>query len=98
MKQLGLLIVFFLFINFATSQEDDLLSLLNEEPTTEYANASFKTNRVINMHSLESTAAGVFDFKISHRFGFISGGAYELYGLDQAFIRIGGTWMALQIG
>ncbi|MCB9041141.1 MAG: hypothetical protein H6557_31335 [Lewinellaceae bacterium] len=72
------------------AQEDDLLSLLGEEEeTTEYVTASFKTNRVVNLHSLESTAAGVLDVKISHRFGTLNGGAYELFGLDNASIRIG---------
>ena len=73
-------------------EEQELLSLLGREETTEYAAASFKTNRVINLHSLESTAAGVLDIKISHRFGFISGGIYELFGLDQASIRIGADY------
>lgn len=73
--------------------QDDLLSLLGEdEPTTEYATAAFKTNRVINLHSLESTAGGVLDVKISHRFGFINGGIRELFGLDTAMIRIGADY------
>ncbi|MBK7787719.1 MAG: hypothetical protein IPO65_07935 [Saprospiraceae bacterium] len=80
------------FIPVTYAQEDDLLSLLGEEETTDYANAAFKTNRVINLHSLENTAAGVFDFKISHRFGFISGGVQELFGLDASTIRIGGDY------
>ena len=72
------------------SGQEDLLDLLGEEaPTVDYATASFKTNRVINLHSLESTAGGVLDFKIGHRFGFLSGGVAELFGLDQALIRIG---------
>jgi hypothetical protein len=70
-------------------EEQKLLSLLGREETTEYAAASFKTNRVINLHSLENTAAGIMDVKISHRFGFINGGIYELFGLDQSSIRIG---------
>lgn len=70
--------------------QDELMDLLeDEEPKTEYVTAGFKTTRVINAHSFENVAAGVLDLKISHRFGFISGGAYELYGLDQAMIRIG---------
>lgn len=73
-----------------SAQEDDLLSLLGTEEETNYATASFKTNRVINMHSLENTGAGVLDVKISHRFGFLNSGAYELFGLDNATIRIGG--------
>ncbi|MCB0556334.1 MAG: hypothetical protein KDD02_22505, partial [Phaeodactylibacter sp.] len=56
--------------------QDDLLSLLgDEEEVTNYATASFKTNRVINLHSLESTSGGVMDFKISHRFGTLNRGA-----------------------
>jgi len=83
------------------SQEDDLLSLLGEEETIDYTNASFKTNRVINLHSLESTAKGVLDFKIGHRFGTLNGGFYELFGLDNASIRLGfdyGLTDALTIG
>ncbi|MCB9082685.1 MAG: hypothetical protein H6555_13350, partial [Lewinellaceae bacterium] len=70
--------------------QDDLLSLLgDEEEVTNYATASFKTNRVINLHSLESTSGGVMDFKISHRFGTLNRGAYELFGLDNATMRLG---------
>ncbi len=77
---------------FASAQDNDMLSLLKDSVTTEYTTASFKTDRVINLHSLENTAAGNLDIKISHRFGFFSGGAYELFGLDQASIRIGGDY------
>lgn len=73
--------------------QDDLLALLGDSPSaTEYATASFKTNRVINLHSLESTAAGVLDIKISHRFGFLNGGFSELFGLDAATIRLGADY------
>jgi len=84
-------IVFFV-TNLNAQEEEDLLSLLGEEEVTNYAAAAFKTNRVINLHSLESTAAGVLDIKISHRFGFLNGGLYELFGLDAASIRIGGDY------
>ncbi len=80
------------FEQVIAQEEQKLLSLLGREETTEYAAASFKTNRVINLHSLESTSAGVLDIKISHRFGFINGGIYELFGLDQASIRIGADY------
>lgn len=71
--------------------QDDLLSMLeeNQEPTTDYAKAGFKTTRVINSQSIENAGGGVLDMKISHRFGFVNGGAYELFGLDEATIRIG---------
>lgn len=71
------------------AQDDDLLSLLggSDSVTTEYARASFKTTRVINSHSIENVAAGVLDFKISHRFGVLSNGFYDIFGLDNATIR-----------
>ncbi len=83
------LIPFFYLSILSLQAQDDLLSLLGEEKTIEYTTASFKTNRVVNLHSLENTAGGVLDFKISHRFGTLNGGFYELFGLDNSTIRIG---------
>lgn len=97
-----LLVLAVLTAPFLSAQEDDLLSLLGEEePVLELAEAAFKTNRVINLHSMENTAGGVLDFKIGHRFGFLSGGWSELFGLDDASIRLGldyGITDRLQIG
>lgn len=69
--------------------EEDLLSLLAGEDEQTFTSATFKTTRIINMHSVENAAAGVMDFRISHRFGFINSGLYDLFGLDQALMRIG---------
>jgi len=75
-----------------SAQEGDLLSLLGEDKTTDYTTATFKTNRIVNGHSIENTAAGVFDFKISHRFSPVRQGIYDMFGLDGASIRIGGDY------
>ncbi len=78
------------FTALSLPAQEDLLSLLGEdEETTQYAKASFKTNRVINLHSLESTAPGVLDFKISHRFNTVQNGLYDFFGLDGANLRLG---------
>ncbi|MCO6486613.1 MAG: hypothetical protein J5I41_12635 [Saprospiraceae bacterium] len=85
----------------AAQAQDDLLSLLGEEEVTDYTTASFKTTRVVNLHSLENTHAGVLDFKINHRFGQLNQGVYDLFGLDNASIRLGldyGITSRLQIG
>ena len=90
---LSLLLILIVPLLIFAQNEDDLLSLLGEEEETiNYATASFKANRVINLHSLESTSKGVLDVKISHRFGFLNGGFYELFGLDAASIRIGADY------
>jgi len=87
-KYIITLLIFTLHVSIVSAQ-DDLLSLIEEEETTEYAVAAFKTNRVVNGHSIENTAGGVLDVKISHRFSPISNGLYDIFGLDGATIRIG---------
>lgn len=85
-------LLFLLFLASAVcaqKDEGDLLSLLGDDKATDYAIAAFKTNRVVNGHSIENTAAGVLDFKISHRFGPMRQGIYDLVGLDGASIRFG---------
>lgn len=90
MMRLFTLILFIICsLTMMQAQEEDLLSLIEEEEQIEYAEAAFKTNRVVNGHSIENTAAGVLDFKISHRFAPISNGFYDIFGLDNATIRIG---------
>ncbi|HNC11827.1 MAG TPA: DUF5777 family beta-barrel protein, partial [Cyclobacteriaceae bacterium] len=88
-----------------TFAQDDLMKMLDDETTdknkTEFTTATFKTTRLINGHSIENVALGVLDFRISHRFGFISSGAYELWGLDNASMRMGfdyGLTKRLMIG
>lgn len=70
--------------------EDELKA--SDENKTTYTTATFKTTRLIDGHSVENTAPGVLDVKISHRFGTIGGiegGAYNLFGLDVARMRMG---------
>jgi hypothetical protein len=86
------LIAFLLFVSFNLSSQEDLLSLLGEEKTIDYATAAFKANRVINGHSIENTAAGVLDTKFSHRFTPLRQGLYDIFGLDGAAIRIGADY------
>ncbi|MEO5581217.1 MAG: DUF5777 family beta-barrel protein [Saprospiraceae bacterium] len=88
-----LLITLCLLIGLSGTAQD-LLSLLSDStaPMKEPVTAIFKTTKVINLQSVENTAAGVFDFKIGHRFGFLNTGVKELFGLDQATMRLGGEF------
>lgn len=89
----GLTMSILLFSFGAVAQTDttevDLLSLLGEDEEINYTTATFKGTRVINGHSVENVAAGVLDFRISHRFGFVNTGPYEFFGLDGATLRLG---------
>ena len=97
MKFINLILILFLVVAspstqfvFAQKTSGSLLDGLSDSSDeTVYAKYSFKTDRVINLHSLETTAEGVMDVKISHRFGPVDNGFYDLFGLDAASQRIG---------
>jgi len=82
------------------------ISQLPEESTgdpTEFTTATFKSTRIINGHSVEKTPEGHLAFRISHRFGEINTGAYNLWGLDQANTSFGfeygiADWVMVGIG
>lgn len=50
---------------------------------------SFKGTYILNTPSVENIGKGVLQVMIMHRFGKISDGAYQLFGLDNATIRLG---------
>lgn len=80
----------FLFPLFVSAQ-DDLLSQLQQEDSTgsHPVMATFKSTRVVNGQSIETMKKNHLDFRISHRFGRLNSGAYQLFGLDAATMRMG---------
>ncbi len=75
-----------------TTDTTDLIDRLEIETTnstTDYAAATFKSSRLINGHTIETLGKSVLDVKISHRFGTLNNGAYQLFGLDNATMRMG---------
>lgn len=72
--------------------QDDLLKELQQSEDslqTSFTQATFKGTRLINGHTVETRSEGVLDVIISHRFGRLNSGAYELFGLDEANVRLG---------
>tara|TARA_Y100000589_G_scaffold18712_2_gene15552 strand:- start:10132 stop:11025 length:894 start_codon:yes stop_codon:yes gene_type:complete len=74
------------FVSFA---QMDLESLLPINNNSQIVINTFKSTRIINSHSVELFEPNQLDLRISHRFGQLNGGLYELYGLDQAKVRVG---------
>jgi hypothetical protein len=69
---------------------DDLDSVLAvSAPANEPVEATFKTIRVVESQSVETTHQGELNGTISHRFGQFSTGVDDLWGLDFASMRIG---------
>lgn len=81
----------FFIVSHVSIAQDDLMGMLDKEQkkTVDYATATFKSTRIVTGHSIETIAAKHLDFIISHRFGTINSGAYNLFGLDQSQIRFG---------
>ncbi len=72
------LVTFVFFLPFASLIAQD--ETLEIEPVRN----PFFSSRIVNSHSVQQPKTGELEFRISHRFGQIKGGAYELWGLDQA--------------
>jgi opacity protein-like surface antigen len=81
-----ILLTSFLFSMIASVRAQDIDQLLQDAAgsSTEYATATFKSTRIINGHSIERMPNGQLDVRISHRFGQLNSGSYELWGLDQS--------------
>lgn len=90
MKKIVIIVVAIFCINNAWAQ-DDLLNMLEKEnplkPTPVYA--TFKSTRLVNLQSNETMKAKHLDFRIQHRFSSIQNGAYDMFGLDGAVMRLG---------
>lgn len=85
-----LIVVMLLPLKSAFAQQPDLLKLVDSGGTKkEYVTAAFKSSRVINGHSIEFLGKGVLDFRILHRFGNVSNGVKQFFGLDEASMRLG---------
>lgn len=76
---------------FGVRAQDDLMELIDKEnaPVSVFTEQTFKGTRLINGHSIETRKKGVLDVIISHRFGRLNSGAYELFGLDESNVRLG---------
>lgn len=83
------------------AQDIDLFAEKDTAKIQDIVTATFKSSRVVNGQSIENVGVGVLDFKILHRFGAINQGGYELFGIDQATMRMGldyGLTKRLMIG
>jgi hypothetical protein len=88
-KSHTLALILFLLPLFASAQDDLLGELEKNTSAPAYIAQTFKGSRLVNGHTVETTGAGTLEFIFAHRFGRLNGGAYELFGLDDAFVRIG---------
>ena len=78
-------------ITTTSSAQEDLMNMLEEEQgvDTNYAYATFKGTRVINLQSNELPGKGVMQFVFMHRFGAFSDDYfYNFFGMNTAEVAL----------
>jgi len=90
---------FIVFITLATIlnlpidlyAQDDLMKELEEQEKkeTQYIGQTFKGSRLVNGQSVETRGKGELEVIFSHRFGALNSGSYNLWGMDEAVMRMG---------
>jgi len=83
----------FILSGFQLLAQDSLLKSLDDSmsaaPKNGFVTGTFKALYIVNMKTIEAPAAGALNVEIQHRFGTINTGAYNLWGLDFATLRLG---------
>ena len=98
------LLLLLLFIgNTAYSQDIDDLLDAELGSQKEYATATFKSTHIINGHSVAQMKKKHLNFLIYHRFGAVSGGIDQFFGIDNANMRLGfeyalTDWLTIGLG
>jgi hypothetical protein len=85
-------LTFLLAATLSTHAQDSLLAMLNDSAGSESnfeVKGTFKALHIVNAQTIESPAKHDLNFIIMHRFGQLNEGAYALFGLDNAYIRLG---------
>ncbi len=68
--------------------QDDMLELIDDGTVSSVpVQATFKATRIVNSQSIELTRPKTLEFMILHRFGSMTNGFYDLFGMDEAAIR-----------
>ena len=103
MKKLIFLVLIIISTNIIIAQDiDDLIDseLINEK---DYTTATFKSTHINTSHSVAQLSKNHLNFIIYHRFGAISSGIDQFFGIDVANMRLGfeyamTDWLTLGVG
>lgn len=93
MKKFFSFVLVLFTIGYASAQ-DDLLNQLNAEKSDvkDKETTAFKGLQICNIQSTKMTAKGEWYMVISHRFGDLTEGLDNFFGLDNALTKIGGIY------
>ncbi len=87
MKRISLTVLFILLPLWIISQED-LLDEIDKKDTLNNVEAAFKGLKIINLESTKLASHKDLYLVVSHRFGSVSNGFDDFFGLDNAVTRL----------
>jgi hypothetical protein len=69
-------------------QNDDLEKLLEDEmgETVDYTYGTFLSTYILNNHSVDLLNRNGFNFRFSHKFGYLNSGSENFYGFDHSSV------------
>ncbi len=80
----------------ASAQQTDLFAMQDSANAAESRHQqpdkvinTFYSTRLVNSHTVEILGKGSMDFRINHRFNPLNTGLYNMFGLDNASMRLG---------
>lgn len=87
-KRITLLFIALFSLNLYA--QEDLLDLLEKEakPPINFTTATFKTTKIVSSNSVETNGEGQLNFVIQHRFGRVTSGINQFFGIDDANLRL----------
>lgn len=77
-----------LILHVGIHAQDDLLNAIDKEDSARVGTAAFKGLKIVNFESTKLLSKREFYFVVSHRFGSISNGFDDFFGLDFANTRL----------
>jgi hypothetical protein len=103
MKKIVLFLLAFGGSVYAQEPSVDSLLAVTPDHVSPKISGTFHSTRVIHSQSVEMLAKGSLDVRILHRFGKLSDGVKELFGLDQASMRLSfdyglSNWLTVGVG
>lgn len=92
-KRLLAILCLLLTVFSVSAQQTDLFkmqdSLETKDPKPAKVINTFYSTRLVNSETVEILGKGSMDFRISHRFNPLNTGLYNMFGLDNASMRLG---------
>ena len=94
--KIHLLLAYLLFFCTVATSQEDLLNQLDSVKTNqkEVVSAAFKGLQICNIQSTKLPSKGEWYVLISHRFGDLTEGINNFFGLDNAYTKIGAIYGA----